>query len=41
VIKRYTFPSIFEEGLRKVANLRHKVVPVEENFFTKLFKIKN
>jgi len=25
IVKRYDFPAIFEEGLRRVINLHHKV----------------
>jgi len=35
VVKRFDFPNIFEEGLRKIVNLSHKVD--EPGFFTKLF----
>ena len=35
VVKRFDFPNIFEEGLRKIVNLQHK--QVEQGFFKRLF----
>ena len=37
IIKRYDFPNIWGEGLRKVANLRHKQED-KQGFFSKLFR---
>ena len=36
IVKRYDFPNIFGEGLRKVVNLRHK--EAENGFFSRIFK---
>lgn len=36
IVKRYDFPNIFGDGLRKVVNLRHK--EVGQGFFSKIFK---
>ena len=36
IVKRYDFPNIFCEGLRKVVNLRHQ--EVQGGFFSKIFK---
>ena len=36
IVKRYDFPNIFGEGLRKVVNLRHQ--EVTGGFFSKIFK---
>ena len=36
IVKRYDFPNIFAEGLRKVVNLRHQ--KEGQTFFQKLFR---
>jgi len=37
VLKKYDFPAIFEEGLKRISNLRHK--EVKSGFFKNIFKI--
>lgn len=37
IVKRYDFPNIWCEGLRKVVNLRHKEIN-KQGFFSRLFK---
>lgn len=37
IVKRYDFPNIWGEGLRKVVNLRHKEES-KQGFFSRLFK---
>jgi hypothetical protein len=39
LIKRYSFPAVFEEGLRRVINLRHKE-QLPQNFIQRILKIK-
>jgi len=36
IVKRYDFPNIFGEGLRKVVNLRHQ--ELQGGFFSRIFK---